>query len=152
MWYAFRGQEIPEWKSWLKGLEDRVAKTRVFISFDYDHDEDLKNMLVGQSRNEDSPFEIADYSVKEPLTGDWKEKVRKKIKLVSVVAVICGEHTDKATGVAAEVKIAQEEKIAYFLLWGRPDKTVKKPSAAKDGDKIYGWTWDNLKRLIGGGR
>jgi hypothetical protein len=29
-----------------------VTKKRVFISFDYDHDIDLKNFLVGQSKNE----------------------------------------------------------------------------------------------------
>jgi len=32
-----------------------MAKPRVFISFDYDHDLDLKNLLVGQARNDDSP-------------------------------------------------------------------------------------------------
>ena len=35
-------------------------KKRVFVSFDYDHDSDLKTLLVGQVRNPDSPFEIAD--------------------------------------------------------------------------------------------
>ena len=53
-------------------------KVRVFISFDYDHDVDLKNLLVGQAKNEDSPFEITDMSVKEELIGDWKEKVRQR--------------------------------------------------------------------------
>lgn len=56
----------------------KKSKKRVFISFDYDHDSDLKNLLVGQARNEDSPFEIADWSVKEELSGDWKQKVREK--------------------------------------------------------------------------
>jgi hypothetical protein len=51
-----------------------MAKKRVFISFDFDHDEDLRNLLVGQARNPDSPFEIADWSVKEPLAGNWKER------------------------------------------------------------------------------
>ena len=41
-----------------------MAKKRTFISFDYDHDSDLKNLLVGQARNEDSPFEITDMSIK----------------------------------------------------------------------------------------
>ena len=35
-----------------------------FISFDYDHDDDLRIMLVGQSKNRDTPFSIADWSVK----------------------------------------------------------------------------------------
>jgi len=48
--------------------------------------------------------------------------------------------------------IAQEEKKLYFLIWGRTNKTCKKPKSAKDSDKIYNWTWDNLKALIGGTR
>ena len=129
-----------------------MAKTRVFTSFDFDHDEDLRNLLVGQSKNPDSPFEMADWSVKEPMTGDWKEKVRARLRKCALLVVMCGEYTNTATGVSAEVKIAQDEDIPYFLLWGRSGKTCKKPSAAKTSDKIYKWTWDNLKALIGGAR
>jgi hypothetical protein len=129
-----------------------MAKKRVFTSFDFDHDSDLRTMLVGQAKNPDSPFEMADWSVKEPMTGNWKEKVRTRIKSTDLVIVICGEYTDSATGVSAELTITQEEKMPYFLLWGRADKTCKKPKAAKDSDKIYKWTWENLKKLIGGER
>jgi len=128
------------------------SKVKVFISFDYDHDVDLKNLLVGQAKNDDSPFEITDMSVKEELSGDWKEKVRTRIKKVDQVLVICGEHTDTASGVATEVKITQEEEKPYFLLWGRSDKTCVKPKNAKESDKIYKWTWDNLKNLLDGQR
>ena len=129
-----------------------AKKKRAFISFDYDHDLDLKTLLVGQSKNEDSPFSIADFSIKEAISKDWKDKARTKIKGVDVVIVICGEHTDTASGVSAELKIAQDEKVDYFLLKGRKDKTCKKPKSAKTSDKIYKWTWDNLKTLIHGGR
>lgn len=128
------------------------SKTKVFISFDYDNDSDLKNLLVGQSKNDDTPFDISDYSVKEELSGDWKEKVRTRIKKVEQVIIMCGEHTDAASGVNAELGIAQDEKIPYFLLWGRNGKTCKKPKNAQSSDKIYEWTWDNLKKLIGGAR
>ncbi len=129
-----------------------MAKKRVFISFDYDHDEILRTFLVGQSKHEDTPFEFADWSIKEPLTGNRKDKARTRIKGFDVVAVICGEHTDTATGVNAELRIAQEENVPYFLLCGYPDKRCKKPTAAKGSDKIYNWTWDNLKSLIAGNR
>ena len=129
-----------------------MSKKRVFISFDYDHDEVLKVYLVGQAKNPDSPFELTDWSNKEHLTGNWQEKARTRIKGVDVVAVLCGQHTDRASGVAAELKIAQEEKIPYFLLNGYRDATGKKPTTAKDTDLIYKWTWDNLKALINGGR
>jgi hypothetical protein len=129
-----------------------MAKKRVFISFDYDHDLDLKNLLVGQSKNSDTPFEIADFSIKEAISEDWKKTARTRIKGCNIVIVICGLHTHTATGVSAEVKIAQEKDVDYFLLWGRKDKSCKKPTAAKASDKIYKWTWDNLKALIGGAR
>jgi hypothetical protein len=129
-----------------------MAKTRVFISFDYDHDEKLKTFLVGQADHKDSPFSLADWSIKEHIDEKWKEKARSRIRAVDVVCVICGRHTDTATGVSAELKIAQEEKIPHFLLNGYADTTGKKPAAALSTDKIYKWTWDNLKALIGGGR
>lgn len=125
---------------------------RVFTSFDFDHDEDLRNLLVGQARNPDSPFEIADWSLKDAMTGDWKEKVRRRIRQVDVVVVLCGQYTHTATGVAAELSITREEGQPYFLLWGRNGKTCTKPTSALSGDKIYEWTWPNLKQLIGGAR
>jgi hypothetical protein len=129
-----------------------MAKKKVFISFDYDHDESLKILLVGQSKNPESPFELADWSIKEAIDENWKAKARTRIKSVDVVVVICGQHTDTASGVSAELKIAQSEAVPYFLLKGYSEKTCVKPTAAKSTDKIYTWTWDNLKLLIGGGR
>ncbi len=129
-----------------------MAKTKTFISFDYDNDEDLKILLLGQSKHKDTPFDIADWSIKEAIDENWKMKARTRIKSVDVVAVLCGEKTHTATGVAAEVKIAQEEKTPYFLLWGYSGKTCTRPTTALSTDKIYNWTWDNLKSLIGGGR
>lgn len=125
---------------------------RVFTAFDYDHDEGLKNLLMGQSKHGDTPFEMHDWSVKDPYPGNWKEKVRTRIRSVDQVIVLCGEHTNTATGVAAELTIAKEEEKPYFLLWGYADKTCTKPSSAYPGDQIYRWTWDNLKALIAGSR
>ncbi|WP_251178646.1 TIR domain-containing protein [Adlercreutzia agrestimuris] len=127
-------------------------KKRVFISFDYDYDNDLKNLLVGQARNDDSPFEIIDMSIKESISGDWKTNARRRIKGCDVVIVICGQHTNTASGVNAELAIAQEEAVDYFLLSGRSEGVNKKPTRAKTSDKIYRWTWDNLKALINGAR
>lgn len=129
-----------------------MAKKRVFTGFDFDHDEDLRNLLVGQSKKNDSPFELADWSVKEPMTGDWKAKVRTRIRSVDQVIIICGQYTDTASGVSAELSITQEENKPYFLLYGRANMTCEKPKSAKSTDKMYNWTWENLKKLIGGVR
>lgn len=128
-----------------------MAKVPVFISFDYDHDNDLKVMLAGQAKLDDSPFEIVDHSIKEE-SADWKDKARTRIKRSQQVIVICGNYTDTAVGVNVEIKIANEEKKPYFLLSGRATGVNKRPTAALSTDKIYDWTWDNLKKLIAGGR
>jgi hypothetical protein len=129
-----------------------MTKKRAYISFDYDNDSDLKIMLVGQAKHSDTPFDIADMSIKEAILSNWKEKARTRIRGCDVVIVICGEYTSSATGVAAELTIAQEERVPYFLLWGRPDRTCVKPASAGATDNIYKWTWENLKLLINGGR
>ncbi len=126
-------------------------KKNAFISFDYDNDLNLKNLLVGQARNPDSPFEIRDMSLKEAVSYNWKEYARKRIKACDVVIVLCGECTNTATGVSAELQIAKEEGVPYFLLDGGLRRCVK-PTAASVNDKVYRWTWDNLKLLVGGYR
>ena len=129
-----------------------MANKRVFISFDVDNDNGAKVMLAGQAKHEDSPFDFKDASVKEHLTGDWKAKVSRRLDNVDIVVVLCGTKTHTAAGVAHELEIAREKGLSYFLLAAYSDKTCTRPTTAQVGDKMYEWTWDNLKILIGGGR
>ena len=125
---------------------------RVFISFDFHHDEGLRDTLIGQAKQSDSPFNIEDWSVHERINSRWRKEVRNRIRKADLTIIICGEHTHDAKGVAAEVTITQEEKKPYFLLQGRPDKTCTKPKNARRKDKIHKWTWANLQKLIAGAR
>lgn len=129
-----------------------MAKQRAFISFDYDHDEGAKIMLAGQAKHPDSPFDFTDASVKEHLPGDWKEKVRRRMNSIDIVIVLCGEWTHTAKGVAEELSIAREKGKPYFLLAAYGDKYCTKPISALASDKVYKWTWDNLKALVAGAR
>lgn len=129
-----------------------MTKKRAFISFDYDNDRDIKECLVGQARNPDSPFEIIDMSIKEAIDSKWKDNARRRIKGCDVVIVLCGHYTNYASGVTAELTIAQEENIPYFLLKGRHDGFCQAPNHTRQSDKIYNWTWDNLKALLNGAR
>lgn len=144
--------------AWLGGLalaaylleEEEVKKT--FISYDFDNDWFLKEALVGQANNPDTPFAIVDHSLKEPLSGDWITKIRPRIQRSDIVVVMCGQVTHTATGVAAELQIAQELGKPYFLLEGHKNKVCTRPKNARAEDKMYSWTWPNLKALFGGGR
>jgi hypothetical protein len=44
-----------------------ITKTRVFISFDYDHGDDLRRMLLGQANHHDTPFSFEDWSIKREM-------------------------------------------------------------------------------------
>lgn len=105
----------------------KMGKKRAFISFDYDNDEDLKNLLVGQARNSDSPFEITDLSIKEAIPVGWKNDARRRIKSCDVVIVICGKKTNTAKGVDSELRIAQEESIPYFCFMDAQKNCVLNP-------------------------
>lgn len=129
-----------------------AVNKRAFISFDYDNDEQTKIWLAGQAKHPDSPFDFRDNSVKDHLTGDWKQKVKQRMANIDVVIVLCGTKTHTATGVAAELAIAKELNKPYFLLAAYSDKNCTKPTSASPEDKLYRWTWENLKHLINGAR
>jgi len=126
-----------------------MSKVPIYISFDYDHDLDCKTLLVGQAKNPDSPFEIADWSVKVS-SARWKSDAKNRIRHAKLMIVICGEHTNTATGVNEEIRIAQSENKPYILLAGRSNRKVRKPTVAHQSDRIHEWSWDNLKKLIAG--
>lgn len=65
-----------------------ATKKRVFISFDVDNDEGTKTMLAGQAKHDDSPFDFKDASLKEALSGDWKEKVRARMANIRPVPTL----------------------------------------------------------------
>lgn len=125
---------------------------RAFISFDIDNDEGARRMLAGQAKFPDSPFTFKDNSVKKHLPGDWEAKVCRRMDNVDVVIVLCGTKTHTATGVASELSIAREKNKPYFLLAAYSNKNCTKPTSAFASDKVYNWTWDNLKLLIKGNR
>lgn len=127
-----------------------LMAVEVFVSYDYDNDARMKDLLIGQSRLPDSPFEVADWSIKVASAG-WREEARRRIARADQVIVLCGKNTNTASGVNVEIEIARDVATPYFLLAGYTSGSVK-PTAALPADKSYKWTWENLKGLINGGR
>jgi hypothetical protein len=124
-----------------------MAKKRVFVSFDFDNDKALKDFIIGQARNPDSPFEVIDTSLKEaqPMKT-WEDKAREAIRRSDVVLVMVGPNTYRAPGVLKEVKMAQEAQIPIVQVIGYKDGNY---TAVPDAGRLYAWNWDNLKKLLG---
>lgn len=127
-----------------------MAKTKVFVSFDYDNDKDIKGHLVSQAKRPDSPFSINDFSIKfaVPNIKRWQREARDRIIEADIMIVLCGSKTHESNGVAAEVTIAQETKTPYYLLKGRRKKKVFKPRNTKKDDQIIPWRWEILAEII----
>jgi hypothetical protein len=122
---------------------------KVLISYDYDHDLDIKNALVAQSRLDDSPFSIEDWSVKEE-SNTWRADAQSRISRSGLVIVLCGKNMATASGVNVEIGLAKEVGTDFILLAGRGSDSTR-PTAAS-ANKLYDWTWPNLKLLLAGSR
>jgi hypothetical protein len=127
--------------------EEVMAKKRVFVSFDFDNDKTLKDFIVGQARNPDSPFEIIDTSLKEAAPmKTWEEKARLAIGRSDLVLVMVGPNTYRAPGVLREVAMAREEGKPIVQVIGYRDGNY---TPVANAGRLYRWDWDNLKRLLG---
>lgn len=124
-----------------------MPKKRVFVSFDFDHDKTLKDFIVGQSKLPDSPFDVADHSLKEAQPQrDWESKARAAISRSEVVIVMLGSRTRWAPGVLKEVKMAQELSKPRFQIVGYRDGS--EDWAVPGAGRTYRWNWTNLKALL----
>ncbi len=124
-----------------------MAKKRVFVSFDFDNDKTLKDFLTGQARLADSPFDVADHSLKEAAPErDWLEKATTAIKRSDVFIIMLGAKTRTASGVLKEVKVANELGKTKFQIIGYKDGSVD--WAVANGGRVYSWDWENLKKLL----
>lgn len=108
----------------------------------------MKEFIIGQAKLDDSPFEVADHSLKEAAPEkDWLDKATAAIKRADVFIVMLGPKTKTAPGVLKEVKVANELNKKKFQIIGYKDGSAD--WAVPNGGRTYSWNWDNLKNLLG---
>ena len=79
-------------------MEGNMAKKKVFVSFDFDNDKTVKDFIVGQAKNPDSPFEISDHSLKEAAPEkDWLARAQAAIARADVFIIMLGPKTKNAS-------------------------------------------------------
>lgn len=124
-----------------------ATKNRIFTSFAIE-DKHHRTLLVGQARNDKSPFEFVDMSVQEPWDEKWKTNCRTKIKGCDGMIALVSKNTANATGALWEVVCAQEEDIPILGIYTDSDNRPKKLPLEFAAVKVVEWTWPNLKRFI----
>ena len=119
---------------------------RVFISFAAE-DSTYRHLLKGQARNERSPFDFIDMSVKEPWDEKWKTNCRTKIKSCDGVIALLSKKTYNADGARWEMNCANEEKIPIIGVHIDKDDKGAIPPELMD-KKVIEWTWPGIASFI----
>lgn len=122
-------------------------KKRIFISFAKE-DIRLRDLLVGQARNDNCPFEFIDMSVKQPWDSSWKTNCRTKIKGCDGVIALITRNTEKADGELWEIKCAIEENIPCLGVWGHSDDHFRTVPHEIKEIHIVDWNWEKISDWI----
>jgi len=124
-----------------------ASKFRIFVCFAIE-DSQYRTLLVGQARNEKSPFEFVDMSVKEPWSSEWKTKCRAKIKGCDGMIALVSNNTANATGALWEVACAKNESVPVLGVYIDKDNKPWVLPNEFTGVKVVEWTWANLEAFI----
>lgn len=124
-----------------------ATKNRIFISFAAE-DAKYRDLLKGQAKNEASPFDFVDMSVKEPWDSQWKTNCRTKIKGCDGMIALVSKNTAKASGALWEVACAREEKIPVRGIYIHADDKPASLPAEFSGIRVVEWTWANIKNFL----
>ena len=121
-----------------------MPSLKIFVSFEFDKDKDLKNNFFEQSKL-NTPHRVRNFSLKEAYPNrDWKGKARSAIGECDLVIVLVGQDTHNAQGVEAEVEIARGLKKPVFQVipQGRPYTGLPHVS-----ERIP-WRWSRINKKI----
>jgi hypothetical protein len=121
---------------------------RIFIAFAIE-DEWARDHLVGQMRNNRSPFNWTDMSVKNPWSTDWRNQCRTRIKGCDGMIAIITRNTPNANGQLFEIKTAREEGVPVMPMHARQTDRLYNMPSELHGLHVSDWTWDNISWFLG---
>ena len=127
-----------------------MALPRVFLSFDFDHNQTEKNLFAGQCKEKSpTPFVAADWSSKSALPqAQWEKMIKAKINACHVLIVLVGKHMATAKGVAKEIQFAKDQDVPVFGVYvggGGPSSTLPR---GLQRNRTVRWTWANVGGII----
>jgi hypothetical protein len=120
---------------------------RIFISFAIE-DENLRDLLKGQSRNTNSPFEFVDMSVKQPWDSQWKTKCRTRIRGCDGMISIITRNTKNADGQIWEMNCAKDEGIPLLAIYGNNSHIGATIPNECGYIPVVDWNWEKISAWI----
>lgn len=126
-----------------------MLNPRAFISFDFDNNENEKNLFVGQAKNSRTPFSIEDWSSKSSLPqSQWEKLIKEKINKCNMLIVLVGKYMASATGVVKEIKFAKECDVPIFGVYVGGANTSNNLPEGLALNRTIAWDWDKIASAI----
>jgi len=126
-----------------------MANPRGFVSFDIDHNEDEKNLFIGQAKNQRTPFSFEDWSSKSALPqSQWEKIINDKINKCNFVVVMVGKYMATATGVVKEITFAKNCNVPVFGVYVGGAGTSNNLPTGLQRNKTIDWNWTQIASAI----
>ncbi len=129
-----------------------MAKKKIFISYDYDHDKHYKNLLLAWDANDQFDFSFYDQSVDVSVDSDDAATIRRvisgRINASTYFLCIVGERTHKSDWVTWEINKAVE--LSKRLVAVKTDVSNTSPSAILGVGASWAksFTFESIKNAI----
>jgi hypothetical protein len=124
-----------------------ASKFRIFTAFAYE-DKWARDYMVGQAKNEKTPFEFVDMSLSEPFDEKWKTQCRSRIKGCDGMIALVSKNTKNGTGALWEIRTAKEERVPVRGIYTTTDDRPASLPSEFSGISVVSWSWANLKAFL----
>ena len=126
-----------------------MANLRIFISFEFDKDNNLKDSFFRQAR-EQSQHRVRNCSLNQAYPDEaWKNKARQAIRECDVVLVLVGQNTHNASGVLVETDMARSMQKPTIQVLSAKARRNNYEGVPHLEDRIQ-WKWNAVNRRLNG--
>lgn len=127
-----------------------MADPRAFVSFDFDNNEESKNLFVGQAKKESpTPFTVGDWSSKSSLPqSEWEALIKDKINRCHLMIVLVGRSMATASGVRKEIQFANDGDVPFFGVYVDGANSSSSLPAGLARNRVISWTWPGIAQAI----
>ena len=124
-----------------------MTSLSIFVSFEFDKDNSLKNSFCAQASNQ-THHRVRNCSLHKAYDDQaWKKKALQAIRECDVVFVLVGQDTHNAPGVLVETDMARSLHRPIIQVLSQRARRNKYKGVPHLEDRIP-WRWDAINRRL----